>query len=137
MRRLVILATIVLMALATAPFAADSQCLLPLSPKICGIITAYIADVDTACSKLDNDKLRSALLEDIREKFFQDLESTLVYPCKEHYIDLMTAGGTYNSWSNKILWGLQSEFWRSQTDTIAFWKSERKKALDNLKSFCR
>jgi hypothetical protein len=132
-----ILTGIVMAALAFTALDADSECPLPLPPKICGIITTYIADVDAACSEFpDNDKRRYRALEEVKDKFFQDIKTMLVYPCDEHFNHLIYTASKYNSWSNKILSGMQIEYWRSQTDTIASWQSERKKALDNLKSFC-
>ncbi len=137
MRQTLLLAITILSALSFISFAADPECPLPLPPKICGIITTYIADVDAACSEFpDNDKRRYRALEEVKDKFFQDIKTMLVYPCDEHFNHLIYTASKYNSWSNKILWGMQIEYWRSQTDTIASWQSERKKALDNLKSFC-
>ena len=138
MRQTPLLAVIILSALSFIAFAADPECPLPLPPNICAIINTYIADVDGACSEFpDNDKLRSRALEDIKQKFFQDIKSTLVYPCDKHLHDLFPTAAGYSKWSDKILWGMQIEYWRSQTNTIEFWQTERKKTLEDLKSFCR
>ena len=101
---------------------------------ICAMITAFINDTDSVCSKYRyQDDVREKLLQDLKDRFYDELQAK--FGLNEHMEAIFDAGAMYNWWSDRILWGMQREVYRSDKKTIAFWHFERDKARQQLEAF--
>ena len=111
---------------------------IKLPAAVCQMIREHINAIDSACATYPtDDKLRAQLLSELWERWQKVLWEHLEGPWNDTFKMVDDAEISYRAWSHKILWGAQSSFWRSQTDTMNFWRSERQKALIQLRGFCR
>jgi hypothetical protein len=112
-----------------------------LPGAVCSVISKFIAEVDEVCRLyFDNPKARDDAMYNLQMDWQQKLGDAFgIDPILvlADYSDLYHAGTDYRAWSAKIVWGSNSEFWRTQTEAIAIWQSGRSAALDKLRSYCK
>lgn len=132
------LAIVVTMFAAFYIDTADAEDPIRIPAAVCQLIREHIDAVDAVCAEHPtDDKLRADLLYELWERWQRGLWEHLEGPWNDTFKIVDDAEISYRAWSHKILWGAQSSFWRSQIDTMNFWRSERQKALAQLKGFCR